>query len=297
MTRVLWLIRRELWENAAIWILPALIGAVLLLAALFGDVDLRASAVLPPPDQPQLGGAIWLFGFGMVFFFAMELYSAWYLLDCLYADRKDRSILFWRALPLSDVQVVLSKLLVALVVVPLVGFIAADISTLGMAVALTVRESSQPLRALLWNPQHWLQLQVLWLYLLAATDLWYLPIAAWLLVISAWARKSTALWATMPIVVPFLIERWLLHTQFIGTLVANRLTGLVSVAFHNNADEAFSLPSVVDKSRGLTLPGQTVWELINPRGLLESPATWIGLLLGLALIASAIELRRRHMEV
>lgn len=295
--RLLWLIRRELWENAAIWVLPILIGVVLLLAALFGDVDLRASAPLSPPDQPQLGGAIWLFGFGMVFFFAMELYSAWYLLECLYAERKDRSILFWRALPVSDAQVVLSKLLIALVVVPLVGFVAADISTLGMALELTLRDSSQPLRALLWNPQHWLQLQVLWLYLLAATNLWYLPVAAWLLAISAWARRSPALWATMPIAVPFLIERWLLHTHHIETLIVDRFTGLVSVAFHNNADEAFSLTSVVDSGRGLTLPGQTVWELINPRGLLQTPATWIGVVLGLALIAGAIELRRRHVEV
>jgi len=285
-----------MWENTAIWMLPALIGAALLLAALFGDIDLASPAALSPPDQPPLGGALWLFGFGMVIFAIGWAYAAWYLLDGLYGERRDRSILFWRALPISDVKTVFSKLAIALVVIPVVSYLIANVVTVGMALAVTVRASSPNLRALLWKPQHWLELQVLWVYLIAAMGLWYFPVAGWLIAVSAWARKSVALWAVMPILVPFLIERWLLHTHAIGTLVANRFTGFLSVAFHNNADEAFSFAAVAGRTKGLTVPDRSIWELINPVGLLANTSTWIGVAVGGAFIVIAIELRHRRVE-
>ena len=296
MTKIMWLIRREVWENRAIWVIPAIVGTLLILAALFGDIDLRSAVSLAPPDQPRVGGALWLFGFGVALFFVMSIYSVWYLLDCLYADRKDRSVLFWRALPVSDAQTVLSKLMTALFAIPLVAFVAADVVTLGMALAVTLRGADSA-TALLWKSEHWLQLQALWMYLIATMALWYLPVAGWLLVVSAWARRSVVLWAVMPILVPYLIERWFLRTHVISTLVTDRLAGFVSHAFHNNADEAFSLTTVIDKGKIPTLPAaRTVWELIDLEGFLSNPATWIGVVVGIGLLAGVIELRRRHMD-
>jgi ABC-2 type transport system permease protein len=291
-----WLIRREFWENPAIWLLPSFIGALLFLAALFGDVDLASPTALSTPDQPPLGGALWLFGFGMVIFAVSWLYSSWYLLDSLYGERKDRSVLFWRSLPVSDIETVASKLIIALIVIPVVAFLVADVATFGMALAVTARASGTTLRSLLWKPQYWLELQVLWVYLIATMGVWYLPVAGWLLVVSAWARKSIGLWAVMPILIPFLIERWLLHTHAIGTLIAERFSGFLSVAFHNNADEAFSFAAVTDRTKGIALSDRNVWELINPRGLFTSTATWIGVAVGIVLIAIAIELRHRRVE-
>jgi len=139
MSTYRWLIRRELWENRAIWICPAVIGAVLVLAALFGriDVDLPATA----PQDPAVGGLL-LFAPGAVFFVVLSIYCAWYLLDCLYADRRDRSILFWKSLPITDAATVLSKLATALIVIPLVYFAAADLATLLIAFIISIRASS-----------------------------------------------------------------------------------------------------------------------------------------------------------
>jgi len=191
MKTLSWLIRRELWENKAIWAMPLIVGALLLLAATFGDIDLGPAASLMPPDQPRVCGTLVLFGFGVALFFVMTLYSIWYLLDCLYIDRKDRSVLFWRALPVSDTQAVLSKLATALIVIPLVSFAAADVTTLGMALAITLRGKGAS--DVLWQSQNWLQLQVLWVYLMATMAIWYLPIAGWLLAIFLLLPHATLL--------------------------------------------------------------------------------------------------------
>jgi len=295
MKTLSWLIRRELWENKAIWAMPLIVGALLLLAATFGDIDLGPAASLMPPDQPRVCGALVLFGFDVALFFVMTLYSIWYLLDCLYVDRKDRSVLFWRALPVSDTQAVLSKLATALIVIPLVSFAAADVTTLGMALAITLRGKGAS--DVLWQSQNWLQLQVLWVYLMATMAIWYLPIAGWLLAISAWARRSVLLWAVMPLLVPYLIERWLLRTHAIGQLIVGRLSGFVSHAFHNNADEAFSLATVIDKEdTPAVAAARTAWDLIDAAGFFLNPATWAGVAVGIVLIAVAIELRRRRAD-
>src|SRR5205807_2853636 len=106
MNEYAWLIRREFWENRAIWIVPAAIGAALTLAALFGNVQVPGLSV---PDAHVFSGVV-LFGFGAAFFVVMNIYATWYLLDCLYAERKDRSVLFWKSLPISDTATVLAKL-------------------------------------------------------------------------------------------------------------------------------------------------------------------------------------------
>src|SRR3982074_425506 len=139
------------------------------LAALLGRVEL----IRPPA---HLGGAavgeLFMISVGATFFAVMSIYSTWYLLDCLYADRKDRSVLFWKSLPISDARTVMSKLALALIVIPAVYFAAADLTTLIMAFILSVRASSS-LGEALWHADLWLPLQVLWLYMIATTASWY----------------------------------------------------------------------------------------------------------------------------
>ena len=119
--------------------MPLAIGAVLLLAALFGRVEFDAPFAAA---RTHGAGALLLFAFGAIFLFVMSVYSAWYLLDSLYADRKDRSILFWKSLPVSDTETVLSKLATGLIVIPLVYFAAADLTTLIIAFIVSLRAST-----------------------------------------------------------------------------------------------------------------------------------------------------------
>jgi len=113
------LVRRELWEHRALWIAPLIVAALMVVSAFVASVKFR----LTHADMHDEGSE------GMTMFSVMQgavsmplslvtlIVLSFYLLDCLYAERKDRSILFWKSLPVSDNLTVLSKLLVALLVV------------------------------------------------------------------------------------------------------------------------------------------------------------------------------------
>jgi ABC-2 type transport system permease protein len=217
-----WLIRREFWENRAIWMIPAVFGALLILAALFGQVSIpRLGSQL---EMHEAAGAFQVI-VGVMFFVVMSVYSTWYLLDCLYADRRDRSILFWKSLPISDTKTVLSKLVVGMVLIPLVYFAAADATALIAAFILSIRARAS-IGSALWEPRVWWEIQVLWMYCIITTAIWYLPIAGWLMLVSAWARRAVMLWAVLPPLVAYILERVFFGTHVIGQVIAGRMVGV-----------------------------------------------------------------------
>jgi ABC-2 type transport system permease protein len=286
MNTDLWLIRREFWENRAIWLIPAVFGGLLIVAALFGRVDIPT---LTPGNHGQEASGIFLVAIGVMFYLVMSLYAGWYLLDCLYTDRKDRSILFWKSLPISDVKTVLSKLLVGMVLVPLVYFVAADVTALITAFILSIRARAS-IGSALWQPEVWGQIQILWMYVILTTAVWYLPVAGWLLLVSAWAKRAVILWSILPPLVLYLIERVFFGTRVIGHMLNKRLLGLPSVAYKggmgNDGDVKFDghMPS-------------SVWNFIDAGGFFSNVQTWIGVAVGILLIVAAIQLRTRRSEI
>jgi ABC-2 type transport system permease protein len=289
MNTTTWLIRREFWENRAIWMIPAIFGALLILAALFGQVSLPK---LTTPDQIQEAAAAYQVLVGVMFYVVMSVYATWYLLDCLYADRRDRSILFWKSLPISDASTVLSKLIVAMVLIPLVYFAAADATALIAAFILSIRARAS-IGSALWQPDVWWQIQVLWVYCIVTTAIWYLPIAGWLILVSAWAKRAVMLWAILPPLVAYILERVFFGTHVIGRVIAIRVGGMPSVAF-NGAKQVWTEGKGVVDNEGVPV---SVWHLINPSGFFTSAETWIGAAVGIALIVAAIQFRIRRTEV
>ncbi len=289
MNTNLWLIRREFWENRAIWMIPAVFGGLLILAALFGHVSIPA---LSSRTETRDAGGIFLIVIGLMFYSVMAVYSGWYLLDCLYADRKDRSILFWKSLPISDVRTVLSKLAIALVIVPVVYFVAADVTSLIAAFILSVR-ARDSLGTALWQPDLWLQIQVLWIYTIIVSAIWYLPVVGWLLAVSAWAKRAVILWSILPPLVLYLIERVFFGTSVIGHELTKRLAGMAPVAYY--AGKEMFAHNSINATAG-DGPA-SVWQFINPSGFFSSPQTWIGAAVGVALIVVAIQLRMRRSEI
>ncbi len=289
MNTTIWLVRREFWENRAIWMMPAIIGGLMILAALFGSVDLMASATQLPS---RAVGQLFFVTVGATFFAVMSIYSTWYLLDCLYSDRKDRSVLFWKSMPISDTRTVMSKLATALIVIPLVYFAAANLTTLLMGFIISVRAISS-VGGALWHVDLWLQTQALWLYLILTAAVWYLPIAAYLLVVSAWAKRAVMLWSIMPPLACIIAERWLFGTQVIAQRLGERLMGLPRVAF--NAKLGSWVSAGVDTNT-FTTPAN-LWSFIDLRGFLANAETTIGAALGVALIGCAIQLRIRRTEI
>jgi ABC-2 type transport system permease protein len=289
MNTYVWLIRREFWENRAIWIVPAALGITLTIAVLFGRID--AVTAISPEEQHVIGPTV-LLAYGITFFIVMSIYSSWYLLDCLYADRKDRSVLFWKSLPISDTATVLSKLFTGVIVIPLVYFFATVVSTLLMALIVSVRANTY-VGSTLWRPDLWLQLHVLWLYVIVTTAIWFLPISGWLMLISAWAKRAVMLWFILPPLALFWAERWFFGTHVVGSQLSDRTFGYLPRAFYDTSNRA---AWVTTGGHHVTTPS-SVWRVLDPIGFFSSPATWVGVLVGAALIYGAIQLRLRRTEL
>jgi ABC-2 type transport system permease protein len=286
-----WLIRREFWENRAIWMIPAVFGGLLLLAALFGQVSIPR---LTSAEESRDAAGAFLFVVGAVFYVVMGVYSTWYLMDCLYTDRRDRSILFWKSLPISDSTTVLSKLLVGMVIIPLVYFAAADATALIAAFVLSVRARAA-IGGSLWNGDIWMQMQVLWLYAIVTTAIWYLPIAGWLMLVSAWAKRAVMLWVILPPLLVCILERVVFGTTVASHIVMRRFGGWPSISLNGGAKHMWTHDGgVVDNADASSI---SVWHLINPSGFFTSAETWIGVVVGVALIVAAIQLRTRRSEI
>jgi len=199
MNRFLWLIRREVWEHKAIWVAPAIVIGCLVLLVLTGNVHLGPGGHMgdshvfndvPHEQQVKLLAVVYA-GLALVVFMVMGIVAFFYSIDSLYADRRDRSVLFWKSLPLSDFETVLSKFATAIVVIPLVALAASAVAQLVVAAGGSARLSMSGLPGgLMWEPQALLGgFMVAFLWCVTAM-LWYSPIVGYLMLASAWAPRG-----------------------------------------------------------------------------------------------------------
>src|SRR6266480_5439910 len=200
-----WSVRRELWENRSIYIAPLAVAGVFLFGFLISTIHLpariRALSALDPAQQREAIAMPFDIAAALLMLTQL-LVGAFYCLDALHGERRDRSILFWKSLPVSDLTTVLSKASIPLVVLPLIAFAIivatqADMLLLSNAVLRMNGVSGA-------TPEQMpvFQQSLILLYGLVTLALWHAPIYAWLLLVSGWARRATFLWAVLP---PFLI--------------------------------------------------------------------------------------------
>jgi ABC-2 type transport system permease protein len=302
MKNYTWLIRREFWENRAIWLIPAIIGGLLTLGICWGHLhfggdffDINGASAIPEQLRPYsfyiLSGSVTL-----IFLVIMPIYAGWYLLDCLYSDRKDRSILFWKSLPISDTQTVLAKLAVGLIIIPAVYVAIADLTTIAFDFVISLRLGDWGTSGL-WNPLAWLDMQVVWLYAILTLALWYLPVAGWFVFVSAWATRAVILWSLLPPLAIYLGERWTFGTHVFGSALVDRLGPGYVRAFHTAGDGSNWRHLVTDGGQNHFDMPASVWSFMDPIGFICSPATLIGIAVGAALIVAAILLRSRRAEI
>ncbi len=163
-----------------------------------------------------------------------------------------------------------------------------------MAFIVSVRWSAS-IDGALWHANLWLQLQALWLYMIVTTALWYLPIAAYLLVVSAWAKRAVMLWSLLPPLTLVLAERWFFDSHVIADVLSERLLGYPAQAFRDDPGSSSWVTTVVDNDT-ITTP-TSIWGFFNVGGFFSSAETWIGAAVGVALIVCAIQLRTRRTEI
>src|SRR5213083_1768855 len=116
-----WSVRRELWENRSIYVAPILVAVVVLFGFFVSTVGLperRRAVLLLDPAKARAAIAMPYDVVAVMMIFTGFLVGLFYCLDALYGERRDRSILFWKSLPVSDLTTVLSKIVIPLLVLP-----------------------------------------------------------------------------------------------------------------------------------------------------------------------------------
>ena len=228
-----------------------------------------------------------------------------YCLGSLYDERKDRSVLFWKSLPVSDRDTVLSKAASALLVAPLIAVGVAIACMFGFLLLLStfvLLHNGNPM-TLVWGPGNPLQLAGSMLATIPVYALWALPTVGWLLLCSAWSKSKPFLWAIMLPVFSGIFISWfdimnlfdLESGWFWKNIVARGLLSAVpgtwfDVAHINNAHITSSEAARQIESVHQLLSLKTTYSV------LLTPQLWIGAVVGAAMIYGAIRLRRWRDE-
>jgi ABC-2 type transport system permease protein len=280
-----WSVRRELWENRSVYVAPLVIAAVALLGVMLSSFSLphalRAIEAGDARRALQLSGPYSFVAFAVM---ATEFFVAvFYSLAALHGERRDRSILFWKSLPVSDTVTVLSKAAIPIAVVPVLTFaiaFAAQVLILFWTTLVALLNGFDP--TLLWSH---LNLHVMWIMLpygLFVDALWTAPVYAWFILVSGWAKRMPILWAVAPFVVPAMFEKGAFGTAYIGQFLGRRVFGGFS--------EAYGMESAVPNAF-------EALSRVNPIRTFSSPDIWLGLLAAAALLAAAVWLRRRSQPI
>jgi ABC-2 type transport system permease protein len=276
-----WSVRRELWENRSVYIAPLAVAAVMLFAFSISAIGLprrwRALLLLDPAQQQAAIEKPYNVAAMMILLTAFVV-GVFYCIDALHGERRDRSILFWKSLPVSDLTTVLSKASIPLLILPLLSFaiIAATqliMLLLSSAVLLGSGLSAEALSTQL----KFIPSPVALLGAVLATALWHAPIYGWLLMVSAWAKRAAMLWAVLPFVAINVFEKMAFHTSHLTALHGYRLFG--------------SFPqALVREGRGRIMIKPLTQ--LTPAEFLSRPGLWIGLAFAAAFLAVAVRLRR-----
>jgi ABC-2 type transport system permease protein len=286
-----WSVRRELWENRSLFIAPLVAGGIAIIALILNAMHLQqgmqALSVLTPEKQRMLVSGV-NGGIAFLITMVMNITVFFYLLDALQGERKDRSVLFWKSLPVSDTTAVLGKLFTALAMsaaIVIVVTLATQLIVLLVATVIVMIGGVSP--APIWNNLQLFQLTVALIYAQVALSLWYAPIAAWLLLVSAWAKRVAILWAVLPPVAIMLFERVAIGTHYVQDMLAYRLRDGVATAFIRRTHDADIAIGGVN-----SIAARDVFDALNPVGFFTNPWLWVGLVVAAGLVAAAIWMRR-----
>ena len=291
----LWSVRRELWENHATWIAPlAAAGFVLFgftISLVHKPHTMKALASLSPEKQMALRFA----PFGIVaaaLILTTVVVGIFYCLGTLYNERRDRSILFWKSMPVSDLTTVLAKATIPLVILPVIAFVVVCATQLVMLLFNSLALAShQTELTQLWSTVPLFRLWGIILYALVTLTLWQAPLYAYFLALSASVKKGPFLWAVLPPIALSVFEKLAFDTSYVSNLIHDRVFGSFGAAFtggspHMSFGDAKAGVPAHNSSFHLPVP--------DPAKFFATPGLWLGLVAAVALVALAVWLRRRR---
>ncbi len=257
-----WSVRRELWEFRSIYLGPAGIAAVFLFGFLISLVHLRLHVgpllALSPDHQLKTLQQPYNYAAGLIMGIAF-IVQLFYCVEALHSERRDRSILFWKSVPVSDSITVLAKASIPLIVLPVIALAVLAATYLIMLLLSTAALLGSGISAgTLWTQIPVSQILLALLYHLATVHvLWYAPIYGWLLLVSGWARRMPFLWAVLPPLAIYALEQIAFHTSHFGTMLLYRLSGPENFMFPSSGAASMDATHHLDLGKFLSTPG--VW--------------------------------------
>jgi ABC-2 type transport system permease protein len=277
-----WSVRRELWEHRSVYIAPAIAAGVVLFGFALSVVHLPHLVAMVQGKYAGDAGPRLSQGYNVVAGIIMLtslIVAVTYCLGALHNERRDRSLLFWKSLPVSDLTAVLAKLSIPMIALPVVA-VAVTLATqlVVLVVGSMVLASSGLSPSLIANPDALGHIFVSLFYGAVVMSLWYAPIYGWLLLVSSWARRAPFLWAILPPLAIVVVEGIAFHTHAMLSLIGMRLGGGFAAAFSmSDSGEAsdYGLPHL---------------EAVQ---FFTSPDLWVGLLFAAGFVAGAVWMRRR----
>lgn len=276
---IYWSVRRELWENRSVSMAPAIIAGVFLAGYLLSTISVPHRM-----RQQDLEGVTTPFSLlPALLILTAFLVGVFYCLDALHSERRDRSILFWKSLPVSDLQTVLAKASIPLVVLPLLVLaIAVTVQIVMLLVTSAVLVGNGVSAAPLWSRLPLFRMTLGLIYALTAVALWHAPIYAWLLLVSSWARRAAFLWAVLPWLALAAFERMAFSSKHVMSFLGYRMTGWFESGFRFPTKDRVKLDPLTH---------------LTPGEYLTTAALWLGLIFAAAFIAAAVRLRRNREPI
>ena len=298
------LIRRELWEHRSIFVTPIAIGLILslgvlmterMLAAHTAEVDLGIAAASNLGDESHRSAVVngLLFIPSVIIFIGMSILVIFYSLDSLYAERKDKSILFWRSLPVTDAETVISKALTGALVIPLISFVAIIATQLISMIFTSIWIMIEGGNAvhLVWAPASLVSLWAATLAGMLALSLWFAPFLGWFLFVSAFAKRMPLLLAALPIIMLPMFENWIFGSRMLLDAFFLRTVEPIRDAAES-AQASFEISENLRVSSFISDP----WQAIDLSGFFAKPDLWAGLVVSAIFITAAVYVRRYRDE-
>ncbi len=318
MKTMKWLLQREFWEHkGSMFWAPVVVGAAMVLffatmvgygvsqgkmhfkerVQVNGQTISQAVDAIPADERRQIveGIASGYIATAAPLFLMLSVVVFFYCLGALYDERRDRSILFWKSLPVSDQETVLSKVITALVVAPVITIAVATFTSVLLlligGVVMAVNDVNLVGDVLATPAVYLAPLQLLGL--LPVYILWALPTVGYLLMMSAWAKSKVFLWAVGVPLIAMIVIQWAqylfrmnLDTEwFAQHVIARGLAGLVPGIWLPMAKVS---PHVM--TNGDVISFNSVF--VHSWKSLASPHAWLGAVAGAAMIFAAMRLRR-----
>ncbi|MBL0041972.1 MAG: hypothetical protein KA505_03080 [Xanthomonadales bacterium] len=308
-------LKREYWENrGGFFRAPMIVVGVVVLITIMGLITGQASmtdnvkiigipiaksiASMPADKLQQLatGINVGLAGMSMLVQFALGIVLFFYLIGSLFDERKDRSVLFWKSMPVSDLQTVLIKIVAATLLAPAIAWVAGillHLLMLGVIGSFFWFNGISPVN-LLWGPAEPLKLWGVMLIGIPVNALWALPSIGWLMLVSSWARGKPFLWAVFVPVITGILLTWfdalstlsIPDTWYWKEVFARGLFSIFPWTFDASGAFRFGLEFSKDST-----PADVV-SLQSLGMVLTMMKTWLGAAVGIAMIAGAVYFRR-----